>query len=122
MWIEEARNSKKCSIECVVHSSNAVGFIMMYLFYNLHNNFQPSFSPCDVLIHVTLFCPQFHHDKVQFPEHLPISTIQRGIKSGKYLQGSFMASRENYMEGNVSVKDEDNMVRFNIKQLLTEFF
>ena len=45
-----------------------------------------------------------------FPEHLSLSNIQRGIKTGKYLQGSFMASRENYLEANVSVHDQDRMV------------
>ncbi|KAL4234603.1 exosome catalytic subunit dis3 [Mactra antiquata] len=49
-------------------------------------------------------------DKVQFPEHLPLNEILRGIKSGKYLQGSFIASRENYLEANVSVKSEDRWI------------
>jgi hypothetical protein len=44
-----------------------------------------------------------------FPEHLSLSNIQRGIKTGKYLQGSFMASREIYLEANVSVHDQDRM-------------
>ena len=30
--------------------------------------------------------------KILFPEHLPLSTIQTGIKSGKYLQGAFQGS------------------------------
>ena len=50
------------------------------------------------------------HGKNLYPEHLSLSEVQRGIKSGKYLQGSFMASRENYLEGNVSIRDEENMV------------
>ncbi|XP_033754703.1 exosome complex exonuclease RRP44-like [Pecten maximus] len=49
-------------------------------------------------------------DRLLFPEHLPLSEIQRGIKSGRYFQGSFMASRENYLEANVSVHDMDKMV------------
>ncbi|XP_071174781.1 exosome complex exonuclease RRP44-like isoform X2 [Mytilus edulis] len=49
-------------------------------------------------------------DKIMYPEHLPLSTIQRGIKTGKYLQGSYMASRENYLEANVSVHDQDRMI------------
>ncbi|XP_064637468.1 exosome complex exonuclease RRP44-like [Lineus longissimus] len=49
-------------------------------------------------------------DKVLYPEHLTLSAIQRGIKSGKYFQGSFMASRENYLEANVSVAEKDEMV------------
>ncbi|XP_041376230.1 exosome complex exonuclease RRP44-like [Gigantopelta aegis] len=50
------------------------------------------------------------HGKNLYPEHLALSELQRGIKSGKYLQGSFMASRENYLEGNVSVHDQEDMV------------
>ncbi|XP_060081285.1 exosome complex exonuclease RRP44-like [Ylistrum balloti] len=49
-------------------------------------------------------------DRLLFPEHLPLSEIQRGIKSGRYFQGSFMASRENYLEANVSIHDKDQMV------------
>ena len=37
--------------------------------------------------------------------------IQRGIKSGKYLQGNFVASRENYLEANISLQTSDEMVR-----------
>lgn len=54
---------------------------------------------------------QFSGDKVQYPEHLPLSVIQKGLKTGKYLQGKFMASRENYTEANVSVADQEKMVR-----------
>ena len=45
-----------------------------------------------------------------FPEHIPLSEIQKGLKSGKYLQGKFMASMENYMEGWVSVQDREQQV------------
>ncbi|KAM7290642.1 exosome complex exonuclease RRP44 [Ixodes scapularis] len=38
-----------------------------------------------------------------FPEHLPQSALHLGIKSGKYEQGKFQASRENYLEGNVVI-------------------
>lgn len=48
--------------------------------------------------------------RVQFPEHLSLVELQRGIKSGRYLQGSFLASRENYLEANVSVHNQENMV------------
>lgn len=47
---------------------------------------------------------------MQYPEHLPLSAIQKGLKTGKYLQGKFMASRENYTEANVSVADQEKMV------------
>ena len=48
--------------------------------------------------------------KILFPEHLPLSTIQTGIKAGKYLQGAFQGSRENYLEGFVNVDSLDKFV------------
>lgn len=39
-----------------------------------------------------------------FPQHLAPSEILEGIKSGKLKQGSFAASRENYLEGFVNVE------------------
>lgn len=44
--------------------------------------------------------------KVLFPEHLPLSRIQAGIKSGAFLQGTFRASRDNYLEATVFVQGE----------------
>ncbi|CAL8362508.1 unnamed protein product [Boreogadus saida] len=44
--------------------------------------------------------------KVLFPEHLPLSRIQMGIKSGTFLQGTFRASRDNYLEATVFVQGE----------------
>ncbi|KAK7901150.1 hypothetical protein WMY93_017919 [Mugilogobius chulae] len=41
--------------------------------------------------------------KVLFPEHLPLSKVQAGIKAGTFLQGTFRASRDNYLEGTVFV-------------------
>nr|XP_057914484.1 exosome complex exonuclease RRP44 [Doryrhamphus excisus] len=47
--------------------------------------------------------------KVLFPEHLPLSRIQAGIKSGSFLQGTFKASRDNYLEATVFIqKDEED--------------
>ncbi|XP_027700325.1 exosome complex exonuclease RRP44 [Vombatus ursinus] len=46
--------------------------------------------------------------KVIFPEHLPLSKLQQGIKSGVYLQGTFRASRENYLEATVWVHGDDD--------------
>ncbi|XP_072478410.1 exosome complex exonuclease RRP44 [Notamacropus eugenii] len=45
--------------------------------------------------------------KVIFPEHLPLSKLQQGIKSGAYLQGTFRASRENYLEATVWVHGDE---------------
>ncbi|OXB66932.1 hypothetical protein ASZ78_014093 [Callipepla squamata] len=41
--------------------------------------------------------------KIIFPEHLPLSKLQQGIKSGLYLQGTYRASRDNYLEATVWV-------------------
>ncbi|KAM6140224.1 exosome complex exonuclease RRP44 isoform 2-T2 [Pterocles gutturalis] len=39
--------------------------------------------------------------KIIFPEHIPLSKLQQGIKSGIYLQGTYRASRDNYLEATV---------------------
>ncbi|XP_047207100.1 exosome complex exonuclease RRP44 [Girardinichthys multiradiatus] len=44
--------------------------------------------------------------KVLFPEHLPLSKVQAGIKNGSFLQGTFRASRDNYLEATVFVQGE----------------
>lgn len=48
--------------------------------------------------------------KTLFAEHLGLAEMQRGIKSGKYSQGTLLISRENYLEANVSVRDRENFV------------
>lgn len=45
-----------------------------------------------------------------FPPHLTLTEIHDGIKSGKILQGSFLASRENYLEGFVNVEGMEKSV------------
>lgn len=45
--------------------------------------------------------------KIVFPEHLPLSSIQSGIKSKRYQQGIFQGSRENYLEGMVKLDIKD---------------
>lgn len=63
-------------------------------------------------ISLGLFISQNEIDsgKIIFSEHLPLSKLQQGIKSGAYLQGTFRASRENYLEATVWVHGdtEDN--------------
>ena len=49
-------------------------------------------------------------DRLIFPEHLPLSAIQTGVKSGRYLQGAFQGSRENYREGFVRVESMERAV------------
>ncbi|KAF7242014.1 Exosome complex exonuclease RRP44 [Varanus komodoensis] len=41
--------------------------------------------------------------RILFPEHLPLSKLQQGLKSGLYLQGTFRANRDNYLEATVWV-------------------
>lgn len=45
-----------------------------------------------------------------FPPHLTLTEIHDGIKSGKLLQGSFAASRENFLEGFVNVEGMEKSV------------
>lgn len=47
-----------------------------------------------------------------FPPHLTPNEIHEGIKSGALLQGSFQASRENYLEGFVNVEGMEKAVDF----------
>ncbi|KAL9693559.1 hypothetical protein quinque_012844 [Culex quinquefasciatus] len=42
--------------------------------------------------------------RIIFPAHLTASQIHEGIKKGDFLQGSFFASRDNFLEGNVRVE------------------
>ncbi|XP_049863650.1 exosome complex exonuclease RRP44 [Schistocerca gregaria] len=48
--------------------------------------------------------------KAQFPKHLSLAEIQRGIKAGKYHSGTFYASRENCLEGSVNVESYEKSV------------
>ncbi|XP_075227748.1 exosome complex exonuclease RRP44-like protein Dis3 [Lycorma delicatula] len=45
-----------------------------------------------------------------FPSHLSLSEIHEGIKSGKLYQGSFLASRENFLEAQVNVEDHEKPI------------
>ncbi|GAB0096732.1 RRP44 [Sergentomyia squamirostris] len=45
-----------------------------------------------------------------FPLHLSPSQIHEGVRSGKLLQGSFMRSRENYLEGFVNVEEMEKPI------------
>lgn len=42
-----------------------------------------------------------------FPEHWKLSDIQAGLKSGKLFQGTYQSSRENYLEANVFLNDNE---------------
>uniref|UniRef100_A0A182KC56 Protein DIS3 homolog n=1 Tax=Anopheles christyi TaxID=43041 RepID=A0A182KC56_9DIPT len=45
-----------------------------------------------------------------FPSHLTVLQIHDGIKNGKLMQGGFLASRENYLEGYVRVEGIEKAV------------
>lgn len=45
-----------------------------------------------------------------FPPHLTVVQIHEGIKNGRFYQGSFMASRENFLEGNVNVENFEKSI------------
>ncbi len=55
---------------------------------------------------------QMGPDRPVFPEHLPLSQIQKGLKFGRFLQGTFQASRDNYLEANVGVQDREDFVNY----------
>ncbi|CAG5093776.1 Similar to RRP44A: Exosome complex exonuclease RRP44 homolog A (Arabidopsis thaliana) [Cotesia congregata] len=52
-----------------------------------------------------------------FPSHLTPAQLHDGIKNGKLLQGTFLASRENFLEGSVNV---EGMEKFVSVELLPE--
>ena len=45
--------------------------------------------------------------EIIFSEHLRLSEIQRGLKSGRLLQGAFQASRDNYLEAQVFIQNNE---------------
>lgn len=49
-----------------------------------------------------------------YPPHLTLVQIHDGIKNGKLYQGSFLASRENFLEGSVNVEGFEKFVSFRI--------
>lgn len=47
-----------------------------------------------------------------FPVHLSMNEIIEGVRNQRLLQGPFQASRENYLEGSVSIEGFENPVRY----------
>ena len=45
--------------------------------------------------------------EIIFPEHLRLSEIQQGLKSGRLIQGTFQVSRDNYLEATVFVHNNE---------------
>uniref|UniRef100_S4RX40 DIS3 exosome endoribonuclease and 3'-5' exoribonuclease n=1 Tax=Petromyzon marinus TaxID=7757 RepID=S4RX40_PETMA len=54
-----------------------------------------------------------------FPEHLPLSQLQQGVRSGRF-QGTFLASRENYLEGTLRVRGDGDSDKEHILQVLIQ--
>lgn len=48
-----------------------------------------------------------------YPCHLAPAELHDGIKNGKLLQGTFLASRENFMEGSINVDGMEKSVSLN---------
>lgn len=49
--------------------------------------------------------------KPLYPPHLTLVHVHDGIKNGKLLQGSFLANRENFLEGSVNTEKFEKAVR-----------
>lgn len=45
-----------------------------------------------------------------FPPHLTPAQVHHGIRSGSLMQGTFFASNDNFLEGNVFVEGEEKNV------------
>lgn len=54
-----------------------------------------------------------HNSLPLYPPHLTLIQIHSGIKNGKLYQGSFLASRENFLEGSVNVECFEKAVSSN---------
>lgn len=48
-----------------------------------------------------------------YPAHLTPAQIHAGIKNGKIHQGTFHASRDNFLEGTVNINGYEKPVSFN---------
>ncbi|XP_078258402.1 exosome complex exonuclease RRP44 isoform X2 [Rhinoraja longicauda] len=54
---------------------------------------------------------EIESSKLIFTEHLALSKIQQGLKSNSYLQGTFRANRDNYLEATVWVHGEEGKIK-----------
>uniref|UniRef100_S4RPB2 DIS3 exosome endoribonuclease and 3'-5' exoribonuclease n=2 Tax=Petromyzon marinus TaxID=7757 RepID=S4RPB2_PETMA len=80
-----------------------------YMIYTSRINVVPLVKQC-FSVHVPCVCCVRVQDVVEsrviFPEHLPLSQLQQGVRSGRFVQGTFLASRENYLEGTLRVRGD----------------
>ncbi|KAF6039601.1 hypothetical protein EB796_002097 [Bugula neritina] len=49
-------------------------------------------------------------EKFEYPSHVSPAELKRGLTSGKFLKGSFRASRDNYLEGEVLADGQDQPI------------
>lgn len=94
-------------------SRNKIPFFCLQLYFRLASDYVKSLTD-----HPTLQDKLSHKNyetestKVAiYPPHLTPSQIHQGIKDGLLHQGSFAASRENYLEGSVNVEGYEKFVR-----------
>lgn len=82
---------------------------MISLVKDYVNNLQ-----CDLNVLDKLARKDFH-DVVDadnlYPPHISMIDIHSGIKDGKYYQGTFHASKDNYLEGSIILEKFDEPVR-----------
>lgn len=60
------------------------------------------------------------NNKPLYPPHLTLVEIHDGIKNGRLYQGSFMQSRENYLEGSVNVECFEKAVSSELEKFFDE--
>lgn len=65
----------------------------------------------DKLSHQT-FVLENNINESLFPPHLTPQQIHDGIKAGNFLQGTYYASRENFLEGSVNVEGHEKFVNY----------
>lgn len=116
VWYREHLAKQNCPVQVVLITDDADNRakakqkkLTAFTIHEYVKGLKDNGSLLDKLAHVGTALVH-EKDKVQFPEHLPMTEIQRGIKSGKYKQGNFISSRENYLEGNVSLHSDEQMV------------
>lgn len=85
----------------------------MYIFFTVED-YIASLENASFLL--DKLCKRTYTSDIQGPElfpcHLTPTEVHDSIASGKLLQGTFLASRENFLEGNVNVEGREKPVRY----------
>ena len=92
-------------------SVRLIGFVihvmkLVIFFHNMSKNLLQ-----DTTSYLSPSLQSFRSNKPVYPEHIPLSDIQKGLKLGRFHQGSFQTSRDNYLEALVSASDLEERVR-----------